>query len=344
MKSKNKLTNTQGYTLPFRDQAADRADTGDLWKKLLSALKGGKVDTHVAVACMQPEGISLAWKAIDAQGKTEDRVHLEYFAGEQALALSRLKAWLKVNKLTSMPCALVLPSGDYSLLLVDTPTVSQAEMQEALKWLCSDLIDVPLDQVALATFPVKVRPSQPDKINVIVTNKYHVLAERDALQAIGLQMCYIDIANFAMVTLLQQALGQQSVAVLFGPYNLMILDEDGLRMSRILGDWQAPLAAELEPELAEQIHISMRYYREQFDDDVPEVLYITPGLLSPEAIQSLSSTEAGLTVKLVDNQLLGLSDAHRLDHQWGCVLCEGILKRWLELDGHAVEGRHEATD
>jgi MSHA biogenesis protein MshI len=51
-------------------------------------------------------------------------------------------------------CNFVLAPDDYSLLLVEAPNVEPAELASAAKWKIKDMIDRPLEQLAISVFPV----------------------------------------------------------------------------------------------------------------------------------------------------------------------------------------------
>ena len=51
-------------------------------------------------------------------------------------------------------CNFVLSPDDYSLLLVEAPNVEPAELAAAAKWKIKDMIDRPLEQLAVSVFPV----------------------------------------------------------------------------------------------------------------------------------------------------------------------------------------------
>ncbi|MGV3591414.1 MAG: hypothetical protein ACO1PZ_06970, partial [Gammaproteobacteria bacterium] len=73
-------------------------------------------------------------------------------------------------------CNFVLSPDDYSLLLVEAPNVEPSELAAAAKWKIKDMIDRPLDQLAVSVFPVPADAyrSQRDMLYVVAADRRKV--------------------------------------------------------------------------------------------------------------------------------------------------------------------------
>ncbi len=75
--------------------------------------------------------------------------------------------------LEQVRCNFVLAPDDYSLLLVEAPAVEKAELASAAKWKIKDMIDKPLDQLAVTVFPVPADAyrNQRDMLYVVAADR-----------------------------------------------------------------------------------------------------------------------------------------------------------------------------
>lgn len=97
-------------------------------------------------------------------------------------------------------CNFVLAPDDYSLLLVEAPNVEPAELAAAAKWKIKDMIDRPLEQLAISVFPVPrdAYRSQRDMLYVVAADRKKIQQVVDMVTNAGLRLESIDIPELAM--------------------------------------------------------------------------------------------------------------------------------------------------
>jgi MSHA biogenesis protein MshI len=97
-------------------------------------------------------------------------------------------------------CNFVLAPSDYSLLLVEAPNVEPAELAAAAKWKIKDMIDKPLDQLAVTVFPIPgdAYRSQRDMLYVVAADRNKIQQVVDMVTSAGLKLESIDIPELAM--------------------------------------------------------------------------------------------------------------------------------------------------
>lgn len=97
-------------------------------------------------------------------------------------------------------CNFVLAPDDYSLLLVEAPNVEPAELAAAAKWKIKDMIDRPLEQLAISVFPVPrdAYRSQRDMLYVVAADRKKIQNVVEMVTGAGLQLTSIDIPELAM--------------------------------------------------------------------------------------------------------------------------------------------------
>ena len=95
-------------------------------------------------------------------------------------------------------CNWVLSQEDYRLLLIDPPDVPAAEYQTAARWLIKDMIDFPLEDAAVDTFPLMDISEKPKKLYLVAARISFLKSMADSIHASGLQLIAIDIHEMAM--------------------------------------------------------------------------------------------------------------------------------------------------
>ena len=97
-------------------------------------------------------------------------------------------------------CSTLMPPGEYQLLLVDTPSVPQAELKTAVRWRVKDLLDYRVDEATVDVLEVPPDPSAGGRSRWT----YAVAARNDAIKrcigrfdAAEIPLSVIDIAETA---------------------------------------------------------------------------------------------------------------------------------------------------
>jgi MSHA biogenesis protein MshI len=145
-------------------------------------------------------GKTLAIAYVNRRSEQAELQHCESIVAETKADVARLLAECVQQKgLHNAPCNYVLAPEDYNLLLIEAPAVEKSELAAAAKWKIKDMIDQPLEQLAITVFPVPkdAYRSQRDMIYVVVAERKKIQQAVDLVSSSGLQLNSIDIPELA---------------------------------------------------------------------------------------------------------------------------------------------------
>jgi len=119
------------------------------------------------------------------------------------VAVKELTAKVQQAGLQGFSCNFVLSPADYNLLLIEAPAVEESELAAAAKWKIRDMIDKPLDQLAVVVFPVAedAYRNQRKMLYVVAADKVRIDQAVNMVVEAGLNLEYIDIPELAMLNL-----------------------------------------------------------------------------------------------------------------------------------------------
>lgn len=132
----------------------------------------------------------------------------------------------------------VIAPNDYTLLHVDAPEVHPDELNAALRWQVRDMVDFPVDTAVLDAFdqPASTRGEAAHTVNVVVSPQDRVQGHVDLLEALGLRIDAIDIAELALRNLTALMVTEpHGVAVIYLSQNhglMAFFRDDTLYLSR----------------------------------------------------------------------------------------------------------------
>jgi MSHA biogenesis protein MshI len=246
-------------------------------------------------------------------------------AGEKSL-----ETYIKKHALIHARTTLILPPQDYRLLVIDAPQVPQEEYAQAAKWLVKDLIDFPLSEAAIDTFPVPDRAGQATKLCAVITHLPTLQARIFAFECLGLQVVSVDITELALVRLLSDETAP--VAMLYAggdALRVMIVSDGILDMVRnkeinLVANCSADDFSNDETLILE-LQRSFDFYQTQKNKPVQKLI-IAPSLKMTKAQLAHLNTQLNLTVETMDAG--AFSDDGWSDH----VTILGELKSLCEPD------------
>jgi len=116
--------------------------------------------------------------------------------------LSELKTHLSkivtTHNLRKSYCTLILHPDYYHLTLIDTPEVPEAEHKEAVRWQMKDIVEYPLEDVAIDIFHPGGKEGNLKKTYVIATQNSSLQKIINIIQNCELLPAAVDIREFAM--------------------------------------------------------------------------------------------------------------------------------------------------
>ena len=122
-----------------------------------------------------------------------------------------LDALVKPHELKSFRCTTMPGVGDYQLIQIEAPPVSDAEMKEALRWKLKDLIDIPADSAIFDILPIPDSGSanRPRQLFLAVANRAALAPVVERFQSAELDLAAVDLPELA----------QRNIAELFEDEN-----------------------------------------------------------------------------------------------------------------------------
>jgi MSHA biogenesis protein MshI len=233
-------------------------------------------------------------------------------------------------------CNFVLAPDDYSLLLVEAPNVEPGELAAAAKWKIKDMIDRPLDQLAISVFPVPhdAYRSQRDMLYVVAADRKKIQHVVEMVTNAGLQLTSIDIPELAMrnlTTLYTDDSNGLAMMDLRHDGSLLNLSKNGsIYLTRHLStqvgyeilrshEWDA-----VKDRLVLEIQRSLDYYESQMGQGHINRVLVAPRKQDSDALKAELDQAMGVKVEVMNLQGKLVSDVElSLDLQQGCLMAIG---------------------
>jgi MSHA biogenesis protein MshI len=223
---------------------------------------------------------------------------------QQALLLSQ---YIKKNGLVNADCACILNPTDYRLLLLDAPNVPEKELKQATRFLIKDLIDAPIQKVAVDFFEVPTLAAQKEKIYVVAAKMKLLKKITQSIELAGLNPFYIDIAELALrnLLILREEI-TNGVALLFihaGSLHVVVVHENDVCFARQISagvQLQLDQSAISFEDLITKFQQTFDYYQTQIAKDPPSKLLLAPMINVSDAWLSKVQDGLGMVVEKLD--------------------------------------------
>ena len=257
----------------------------------------GKRKHSQHTTCILPLTEGYAFSRISAPGPGTPQL-LAAGCGEAGLAMPQARDRGNTH--------ILLPVGDYQLLMVEAPEVPPDELRAAVRWRIRDLIDFHIDDAVLDVFDVPPSGARrvQESLYVVVAHNARVRERLDPFEQAGIDIDVIDIPELAMRNLAARLPADtDGVALLFfaADYGLMTLTRAGmLYLARSLdfGHQQIARDPALEERLALELQRSLDYYDRHFLQAPVSRIALCP---LPGEIRELGARLAELTGLAVEN-------------------------------------------
>ena len=260
-------------------------------------------------------GVSLGQRHFAIANVTRDRDQL--FLAQCARHEFRSAAHLRESLteeiartgLQGTPCNVVLAPRDYSLYLVEAPAVEPDEMRAAVRWKVKDLLDMPLEDVAIDVFPVPddAFNGRSQMVYVVAAAKSRINAVIELCKSAHLELAAIDIPEMAMKnvsTHFSEERGSQAfIALKTNGSNMNITRNGDLYLARTVNTQVPPDVmgtldwAVLRDRLVLEIQRSLDYYESQMSQPPVKELLIAPrpdGAMLVKSLQEVLPVTVGM--------------------------------------------------
>ena len=287
---------------------------------------------HTVGIELLPEGLAVAVRNPSPESASIQVINM--LSDEVGDIAEQLEDFVASHGLKGAPCNMVLPQGEYQLLLVEAPDVPEQELREAIRWRIKDLISTPLENTAIEVFKLPTDGVRGGKKMVyVVTADLNKIKQVIALaNQAGLELKTIDIVELAIrnLSLLKNEgqPGERGIGIARitqGAGTVSFYREGNLYLSRQFQiNYDAGLLDDLPADhLILELQRSLDYYERQMGQKPPVAVYLCGDNISEDKVTSDLSRALSAPLKYlaIDEmiQFAAESDS-RLAH-----LCVGAL-------------------
>jgi len=258
-------------------------------------------------------------------------------------AAQLLQERVKTLGLSGARCNFVLSPDDYNLLLVEAPAVEDSELAAAAKWKIKDMVDRPLEQLAISVFrvPREAYRSQRDMLYVVAADRKRVQQAVDLVHDSGLHLESIDIPELAILNVLElcadDSNGVAMIDLRFSGSLLNLSKAGSLYLTRHLNTQVADDIADnaewdnARERLVLEIQRSLDYYESQMGQGHINHLLLAPRKHDSESLVAQLNEAMGVKVESLDLKNK-LDSAIELvaETQQACLLAIGAALRTAE--------------
>lgn len=229
-------------------------------------------------------------------------------------------------KLRSPHCSVVLPTGSYQILLVESPPVPAEELASALRWKVKDLVNLPLEQAVIDGFLLP-----DDAFRGRQKMAYTVAADRVALQGLvdelkesGLDVDRVLIPELVMAQAVNELLHDENteIVLVIGRKAgfLCAFAEGSIYLARNVGiceetleqlQGQGERAEALLENFLLELQRSRDYFESQMGKGVVGRILVVPTEHDSSTLCEVVSERMRLSVEVIDaEQITGGSAAY----------------------------------
>ena len=300
-------------------------------EKITRILRGSHRQNQIVGVDFTPEGIAFAH--IQRLATQQPLLaHCDFLPLEPGIEPAEiLRARLIKLGLQRVPGNLVMPAGNYQLILGEAPKVPQEELAEALRWRVKDLVQFPIAEAVIDGFflPEDSARGGNRMAYAVVAQHKQVEAQVNLARATGLELKNIDISELTLRNLAETCCdtkrGVAIVKLQQGGGSLQIIRDGNLYLSRQFSlAYNAGLLDDLPGDsLVLELQRSLDYFERQMRQVPPSHVYlcgenVTADKITPEIRNSVA----------VSINLLNLEN--------GLQIADSIPEHSLSLCLHAI--------
>lgn len=254
------------------------------------------------------QGIALAH--IQRPASQQPRLlHCEFIpldAGANPADLLRQR--LQKLGLQTLPCNLVLPSGNYQMILGEAPKVPAEELAEALRWRVKDLVQFPIAEAIVdgILLPEDSARGSSRMAYAVVTQRKHIETLVAQAKTAGLQLNAIDIPELVLRNLAEACCDTQRgialVKLVQGGGSLQIQRAGDLYLTRQFAlSYNGGLLDDIPAEaLILDLQRSLDYFERQMRQVPPSHIYLCGENISADKISAEIRAGLPMHINLLD--------------------------------------------
>lgn len=242
--------------------------------------------------------------------------------------------YVNSKALDGTEAAIVLPHDCYQILLVEKPSVPDAELIDALRWRVKDMVSFDIEKTIIdyIDLPDDAYRNRSKMVYVVVAQHQKVQAYIDWCQEIGLYPVIVDVPEFALLNLSEDLADEEAgLAVFFidsKNSSINLMSNSALYFSRQL-QYNLHSSPESASGAVLELQRSMDYYESQIgkppcvrlivfpmlmDDDplISELRYNLPLDIHSLNLENLVDTDIDLAADLQKKTTIAIAAALRL--------------------------------
>lgn len=282
-----------------------------------------------------PDSVTLA-HVTSPDDSPELKLCREFKAESSADKIKVLEKQVAKLGLEDSKASFILSPSDYKLFLVESPEVEANEMASAVKWKIKDLIDQPVDEMAITVFPVPgdAYRGQNDMVYAVAARKTRIREIVEMVNHAGLELDVIDIPELVMKNL-TAVCADDSEGLAFldlsGTGSTLNLCKKGaIYLTRHLNtrmdaevmnsnEWES-----IREKLVLEIQRSLDYYESQMGQSMIPKILLAPRQTDSEALANQLNNAMAVKVDSLDISSKLKSDIELpLELQRSCMMAIG---------------------
>ncbi len=247
----------------------------------------------------------------------------------------RFSDYINSKNLAGSQASVVLPSDCYQILLVEKPSVPDAELVDALRWRVKDLVSFDVEHAILdyVDLPDDAYRNRSKMVYVVIAEAKKVETYVEWCQEIGLNPVIVDVPEFALLNLSEDLADEEAgLAVFFMDCrnsSINLMSDSALYFTRQL-QYNLYSTPESAGSAVLEMQRSMDYYESQvgkppcvrlivfpmlMDDDplISELRYNLPLDIHSLNLENLVHTDLELSADLQKKATIAIASALRVD-------------------------------
>ena len=273
---------------------------------------------------VSPFGMSVALLRDESEPGEREHCECDSFEGTNLVDLAaEVKAWANDRRVLEAPCRVVPHPSYYSFYFVERPEgIEDADVDAAVKWKVKDLIDEPLENVMIDTFPVPADAfhGRSEMLYAVAARRALIEEIAVALEDVGMQIEAIDITELVAGNVLRKVDREGRATALLRMRRsdgLINLSEGGnLYVMRHIDTSLTLLASaneeeqfEVLDELLLEVQRSLDYFDSQIGKGRVRQFYLAPMRVGRGNVQEHLQNNLGVRIRELDlNEIFETSE------------------------------------
>lgn len=291
------------------------------------------------LASIVPHSEGLAFASISQQGSGQPKLESCVFQSQLSDTQTTLNQLLQQCSKIKQPVTTLLNSSQFTLLLMQKPTVEDSELADAVRWQIKDQLSYPAEEAIIETLEI---PGQQERgrlpmIYSVAAHQDTVIASANLFNDTGLDLQFIDIPELAqrnISALLPEDFVGVAVLNLQATHGLLTITHEGeLYLSRVIDIGYEHLEIhEQDPVVSDGL--SLEDAPSEFDNNINKIVLEIQRSLDYYESHYGKPAIGNLIIAPMENELPTLND--QLEKNLGVVVrslsLDEIIDTTTELD------------